>query len=112
MDGLLPYVFKNSSTFKKIKGYLAHYKKEKYHFDNSYQDAGFELTSCEMISDEADLKVVKTQELWNFVLDNGTKTFYYKVFNKQTYYLKKDINEQWKVWDNYNPQMGSLKELN
>ena len=110
IDELFPYTFKESKTIKNIKSYIDQYIENNYYFDHEYEGAKFELISCELIADETDLKIIKTVENWDFVLKNNTgKTMYYKVFNSQTYYLKKDKNRNWKVWDNYNPNNNKIK---
>lgn len=106
LSGLLPYVFEDSAVLKEIKGYMKKYKEADYRFDFDYKHAKFELLDCELILDEKDLKILKAHEFWDMVLksDDG-KVFYYKVINFQSYYLKRDENDKWKIWDNYNPDL-------
>lgn len=106
LEDLYPFSPKESPTIKRIRNYVEKYQKAKYYFDRDYNEAKFELVSCDLIADEPDLKVLKTMEHWDFILKNNEgKTFYYKVFNGQTYYLKKDKDGVWKIWDNYNPNL-------
>ena len=110
LDSLCNYTFKESQTFKNIKNYMDKYKEANYFFDKQYEEGKFELISCELVADEKEHKIIKTVENWDFVLrNNEDRTIYYKVFNSQTYYLKKDKKGNWKVWNNYNPNNQKLK---
>lgn len=110
LDELYAYSFKKSRTIKKIKSYIDKFKEANYYFDKDYKEAKFELISCDLIANENNLKIIKTVENWDYVLKNNEdKTIYYKAFNSQTYYLKKDKNGNWKVWDNYNPNEKKVK---
>jgi hypothetical protein len=110
INSLYIYTFKDSKTSKNIKDYIDKYKEANYFFDKQYEEAKFEMVSCELIADEKDYKIIKSVENWDFVLRNTeNKTIYYKVFNSQTYYLKKDKKGNWKIWNNYNPNNQKLK---
>lgn len=108
-----PYVFKDSSTYERLKGFPEKYQKANYYFDHDYKDHIIELVSCELIADnDENIKIIRTQEHWDFILkDNENKTCYFKVFNWQTYYLKKDEDGQWKVWENYDSILKRLKSF-
>ena len=109
-ESLYDYAFKDSNIVEKIKEYTDTYKEANYFFDERYEDAKFELVSCDLIADEKEFKIIKTVENWDYVLHNNeNKTIYYKVFNSQTYYLRKDKKGNWKVWNNYNPNHQKLK---
>lgn len=110
LDALHKYTFKDSQTIKNINDYIEKYKEANYFFDKQYEEGKFELISCELVVDEKEHKIIKTVENWDFVLrNNKDRTIYYKVFNSQTYYLKKDKKGNWKVWNNYNPNNQKLK---
>lgn len=109
INTLYKYAFKDSITIKNIKDYINKYKAADYFFDKQYENAQFEMISCELIADEEEYKIIKSVENWDFVLRNPeNKTIYYKLFNSQTYYLKKDKHGNWKVWNNYNPNTQKL----
>ena len=106
LSEIQPYVFENSVTFKRIKDYMKRFRDAKYYFDFEYKFAKYELLDCELLSDEEDLKVLKAHEFWDLVLKSEEgKVFFYKVMNFQTYFLKKDQDMHWKIWDNYNPNL-------
>ena len=106
LSDIYPYVFEDSAILRRIKEYMKRYKDAEYHFDFDYEFAKFELLDCELLSDEEDLKVLKAHEFWDLVLKTAEgKVFFYKVMNFQTYFLKKDQDMQWKIWDNYNPNL-------
>lgn len=111
IERLYHYAFKDSSTIKQIEAYLSKYKEAQYIFDSNYPEANFEMVSCDLLADQKDYKIIKTVENWDFVLKNKgeNKTIYYKVFNSQTYYLKKNKKGVWKIWNNYNPNTQRLK---
>ena len=106
LSDIYPYVFEDSAIIRRIKEYMKRYKDAQYHFDFDYEFAKFELLDCELLSDEEDLKVLKAHEYWDLVLKSAEgKVFFYKVMNYQTYFLKKDQDMHWKIWDNYNPNL-------
>lgn len=100
---LLAYSFKDSKIIKKVESYLSKYKDIGYTFDYSYDKASFKLLSCDIIKNNEDIMIVKTHEHWDMILKSKEKTLFYKVINYQTYFLKKDHQNQLKIWDNYNP---------
>lgn len=107
---LNPYVFKKTATYKRLSSFAENYQKANYFFDTDYKDAIFDLVSCELISDEGDIKILRAHEHWDFILKNSdNKTCYFKIFGGQTYYLKKDEDGMWKVFDNYDSILKRLK---
>lgn len=108
-----PFVFKDSTTYNRLKGFAEKYQKANYFYDHDYKESIIELVSCELVSDENDdIKILRTQEHWDFILkDNEGKTCYFKIFNWQTYYLKKDKDGSWKVWENYDSILKRLKSF-
>lgn len=108
ISSLLPFAFKDCNLIKRTEAYLKDYNKSGYTFDHDYKQAKFELLDCKLISDNDELKVLKTHELWDMILKTETNnTFFYKVINYQTYFIKKE-NNQWKIWDNYNPKFNKI----
>lgn len=106
INNLYQYVFNDSKIIKRVKEYMTKYKDAGYYFDFNYENAKFELLNCEIISDEPELKVLKAHEYWDLILKtNEGKIFFYKVINYQMYYIKKDSDGKWKIWDNYNPNL-------
>lgn len=105
---LKPYVFEESKLLEKTKNYLKKYKEAGFHYDMSYEQPSFELLSCELISDDEEMKIIKTHEHWDMVLKTNTdKTLIYKVINNQIYYIKKEGGD-WKIWDNFNPDSNKI----
>lgn len=105
---LKPYVFQESKLLEKTKDYLKKYKEAGFYYDANSEQLGFELLSCELISNHDELKILKTHEHWDMVLKTNTdKTLIYKVINNQIYYIKKE-NDEWKIWDNFNPDSNKI----
>lgn len=74
--------------------------------------SNYEIYDITKICDEPELKVVKTREFWNLVFqDGGERRFVVNHFNTQFYFFKKFDNE-WKIWDNYNPDLDNILKIN
>lgn len=105
---LKPYVLQESKLIEKTKDYLKKYKEAGFYFDTNSEQIGFEMLSCELISNHDELKILKTHEHWDMVLKTDSdKTLIYKIINYQIYYLKKENNE-WKIWDAFNPDSNKI----
>ena len=74
--------------------------------------SNFEIFDLDVISDEPDKIVVKTQEFWNlvFVVENSDEEYLVNELNTQIYFIK-NINNTWKIWDNYNPNSGLVNNV-
>lgn len=74
--------------------------------------SNFEIFDLDVILDEPDKIVVKTQEFWNlvFVVENSDEEYLVNELNTQIYFIK-NINNTWKIWDNYNPNSGLVNNV-
>lgn len=103
---------KESPLGERIRIYLEKKRKNKLRIVTENNRSNFEIFDVKKICDEADLKVIKTQEFWNLVFEDGKKnTYVLNHLNTQFYFLKK-FNEQWKIWDNYNPDQDQILKIN
>lgn len=75
------------------------------------QFSNYEVFDIKLFSENEDLVVMETSEFWNlgFSDDEGYR-YHYHVLNNQKYFIKK-IDDTWKIWDNYNPNVGELIQI-
>jgi len=112
LNTLLQYVIKDSPYFTRIKMAMEEKGKKKLTFITENNSSNFEIFEVKNISDEEDLKVIKTQEFWNlYFLDAEKNKFIINHLNTQFYFLRKH-DEQWRIWDNYNPEQGKILKIN
>lgn len=74
--------------------------------------SNFEIFDLDVISEEADKMVIKTQEFWNlvFVVEETGEEYIVNELNTQIYFIK-NIDQKWMIWDNYNPNSGLLNNV-
>lgn len=71
---------------------------------SSYESYNFTL-----LFKNEDVMVIESEEFWNlmFIIEElGYQP--YHVRNKQVYYFRKSNEENWKIWDNYNPDIEEI----
>lgn len=112
LSNFLKYVIKDSPYFARIKIAMEEKRKRKLTFITENNKSNFEIFEVKNISDEDDLKVIKTQEFWNlFFLDSEKNKYIVNHLNTQFYFLKKH-GDEWRIWDNYNPEQGKILKIN
>lgn len=103
---------KGSPLFERIRCYFEEKKKNHLVFITENNRSNYEIFEVKKISDEPDLKVIQTQEFWNLVFqDHEENTFVVHHLNTQLYFIKK-IDNEWKIWDNYNPDYNKILKIN
>ncbi|OWP76331.1 hypothetical protein [Flavobacterium oreochromis] len=80
-----------------------------YNYENNHSN--YEIFNFKFISKDEKLIIISTNEYWNLTLTNpnGTNTQIVNFTNEQVYFIKK-INNQWKLWDNFNPNSDKIIE--
>jgi hypothetical protein len=73
--------------------------------------SNFEVFDIHVVTDEADKKILESQEFWNLLFKVGEtgEEHFVNQLNTQIYFIRK-INNVWKIWDNYNPDAGRLNK--
>lgn len=66
--------------------------------------SNFEIYSYQLKTLEDHLMIIDTDELWTMIFRREGNHFPYHKKGQQTYYLKK-LDNEWKIWDNYNPDL-------
>lgn len=104
-------VFSNSPLFERIKNYTTELKEIISSLITKNNRSNYEIFDIQVVSDEEDKIVIKTQEFWNctFYLKDSDEEYKVNELSSQIYFVKK-MDEVWKIWDNYNPNSGSISE--
>lgn len=71
--------------------------------------SNYEVFDINIITDEPDKKILESQEFWNLLFKVGEtgEEHFVNQLNTQIYFIRK-IDNEWKIWDNYNPDAGRL----
>ena len=109
---IMQFVFENSPLYERIQTFIAEQSKKSLTFVTENNRSNFEIFQFNLISDQPELKVIETQEFWNLLLINQkNEKHIINRLNTQSYFIKK-INNEWKIWDNYNPDYGKILKIN
>lgn len=71
--------------------------------------SNYEIFAIEILEKTPENIVIKTQEFWNllFIREGINDEYIVNELTNQVYFLKK-IGNEWRIWDNYNPNAGFL----
>lgn len=100
-------VLKPSPYLKRIEMYLqklSSYGKLKLREELS----NFEVYNYQLVSKEENSLVIKTEETWNLIFISGEKFIPYQKTEEQVYFLRKNEDNKWLIWDNYNPDIDEI----
>ena len=102
-------IFEEAPFRERIKNYSSRLCERNLKLLTKNNRSNFEIFDLDIISEEADKIVVKTQEFWNlvFTVEESGEEYVVIELNTQIYFIKK-IDNVWKIWDNYNPNSGLL----
>lgn len=108
-DGL---IFSEAPFRERIKNYSSELCDRRIKLFTTNNRSNFEIFDLDIISEETDKIVIKTQEFWNlvFIVEHSDEEYIVNELNTQIYFLRK-IDSVWKIWDNYNPNSGLLNHL-
>ncbi len=111
-DKVTQYMYKDSPLYERIRIFIKDQQKNNLSFITENNRSNFEIFEVEKICDEPTLKVIKTKEFWNLVFKNSNDQHYIiNHLNTQFYFIKK-LDQDWKIWDNYNPDFGKILKIN
>ena len=105
LSNLNKYCFENGPFMNRIKRNYEEFGKLDYFLSQDNNQSNYELYNFRSLTLEKEFAVISVKEFWNlhFTNEQGKKPKYISNFiNTQKYFLKK-INNEWKIWDNYNP---------
>lgn len=105
-------IFLESPFIERIRNYSSELCDRKLKLFVNNNRSNFEIFDIEIVSEKNDTIVIKTQEFWNlvFVVEGTDEDYIVNELNTQIYFIK-NINNQWKIWDNYNPNSGLLNNV-
>ena len=108
-DGL---IFPEAPFIERIKTYSSNLCEKNLKLYTNNNRSNFEIFDIDVISEESDKMVIKTQEFWNlvFVVDETGEEYIVNELNTQIYFIK-HMDNAWKIWDNYNPNSGLLNNV-
>lgn len=106
------FVYVKSPLAERIRTALEKKSKKNLVIVTENTRSNYEIFGMTKISDDGKLKVVKTQEFWNLLFMDGDQNKYIaNHLNTQFYFIKK-FEEEWKIWDNFNPDYGQILKIN
>lgn len=114
MEIFTDLIFSDAPFIERIKNYSGELCTKNLKLQTKNNRSNYEIFDIDVISEDSEKIVIKTQEFWNlvFVVENAEEEYLVNELNTQIYFIKK-INNLWKIWDNYNPNSGLLNnELN
>lgn len=109
LDIFSELVFADSPFIERIRNYSSKLCEKKLKLFTKNNRSNFEIFDIALISEDSEKIVIKTQEFWNlvFIVEETEEKYVVNELNTQIYFIK-NINKQWKIWDNYNPNSGLL----
>ncbi len=104
------FVIIDSPYYNRISNYMRKLENQKYLL-NLNRNSNYEIFNIEMKSQDEQSIVISTSEFWNLnFIDEEGNTHHYHTMNAQNYFLRKTENGNWKIWDNYNPNVWDLTD--
>lgn len=102
-------IFPDAPFIERIKNYSSELCAKNLKLLTKNNRSNYEIFDIDIISEDKEKIVLKTQEFWNlvFIVENTNDEYLVNELNTQIYFIKK-INDSWKIWDNYNPNSGLL----
>ncbi len=105
-------VYKDSPILARTALYLQEKKEKNLVFVTENNRSNYEIFQITTVSEDSELKVIKTKEFWNLVFkDDQNNDFVVHHINTQFYFIR-NFDDDWKIWDNYNPDHDSFRKIN
>lgn len=112
MENLSTTVYKDSPILARTVLYLQEKKEKNLVFVTENNRSNYEIYQITMVSEDSELKVIKTKEFWNLVFkDERDNSYVVHHINTQFYFLR-NFEDDWKIWDNYNPDYANFRKTN
>ncbi len=110
LNPLQDFVIVGAPYHTRIDRYL-HKLKEQEYVISSLPESNYEVFNLEIKNKTSRSVVIATSEFWNLnFIDGNEEPHHYHTMNQQNYFLKKDGDGNWKIWDNYNPNVWDLTD--
>ena len=105
------FVYLESPLTERIRVAMEEKRKNNLVIVTENNRSNYEVFGMTKISDDGKLKVIKTQEFWNLLfIDGDQNTYIANHLNTQFYFIKR-FGEEWKIWDNFNPDYGQILKI-
>lgn len=105
-------VCKDSPILERTTQYLQEKGNKNLVFVTENNRSNYEIFQITKISEDPELKVIKTREFWNLVFkDDKENSYIVHHLNTQFYFIK-NLDNHWKIWDNFNPDYGNILKIN
>lgn len=105
-------IFPEAPFIERIKTYSTKLCENGLKLFTNNNRSNYEIFDLSVLSEETDKMVIKTQEFWNlvFVVEETGEEYIVNELNTQIYFVK-NIDNVWRIWDNYNPNSGLLNNV-
>lgn len=102
-------VFDNSPFKERASLFSKELCERKFELITKNNRSNYEVFDINVLTDEPDKKILEAQEFWNLLFKVGEsgEEHFVNQLNTQIYFIRK-IDNEWKIWDNYNPDAGVL----
>lgn len=99
------YVIENSPYQNRLSLYLQ--KLQGYGIEMIQNTSNYEIYDYKLVFVEGNMIVMSTNEFWNMIFEKNGNHFPFHKKGEQTYYFK-FLNNEWKIWDNHNPDFEDI----
>lgn len=102
-------VFDDSPFLERISQFSKELCDKDFHLVTKNNRSNYEVFDIRIVTDEPEKKILESQEFWNLLFKVGEteQEHFVNQLSTQIYFIRK-IDNAWKIWDNYNPDAGSL----
>lgn len=108
LDLFKDLVFDNSPFLERASNFSRELCEREFELVTKNNRSNYEVFDINILTDEPDKKILEAQEFWNLLFRTGSgEEHFVNQLNTQIYFIRK-INNEWKIWDNYNPDAGRL----
>ena len=112
LENLSTTVYKDSPILARTVLYLEEKKEKNLVFVTENNRSNYEIYQITTVSEDSELKVIKTKEFWNLVFkDERDNSYVVHHINTQFYFIR-NFEDDWKIWDNYNPDYANFRKIN
>lgn len=102
-------VFDDSPFLERVSLFSKELCEKDFHLVTKNNRSNYEVFDINIVTDEPDKKILESQEFWNLLFKVGEtgEEHFVNQLSTQIYFIRK-IDNTWKIWDNYNPDAGTL----
>ncbi|MCQ9636936.1 hypothetical protein MP477_18440 [Chryseobacterium sp. WG23] len=102
-------VFDDSPFLERVSQFSKELCEKDFQLVTKNNRSNYEVFDIHVVTDEPDKKILESQEFWNLLFKVGKtgEEHFVNQLSTQIYFIRK-VDDTWKIWDNYNPDAGSL----